>query len=106
MVPDAEANLVEERHLRQDAVADYRVFLHVSVFIRSQGFRLEQNLVPDADLADVVEAAAEMQVAGFCRAQAHFLGDSDCNPAHPLAMARGVFILCVDGFRKTSNETQ
>ena len=74
----------------QHAVADERVLLHHLVFLRRQLAGLEQDVVRDADLADVVHGGGDLdQFAAFFR-QAQTRGDQAREFRHAQHVVAGV----------------
>ena len=81
----------------EDGDADLDVRLDLAVFLGSQRAGLLEDVVVDADLADVVEQPGEIEVAALRRRNAELLGQPDRDPGHALGVARGVGVLGVDG---------
>ena len=67
------------------------------VLVGSQRAGLLEHGVVDADLADVVEQAHQVEVAPLVGRHAQLLGEPDGDPRHALGVARGVGVLGVDG---------
>ena len=74
--------------------------LNLAVLFRRQGPGLLEHVVVDADLADVMEQASEVEVAPFWGRHSQFFGQPDGNACHPLRMPRGIGILGIDGSRQ------
>ena len=80
----------------QDAVADDRVLLDVLELLVGQRPALGEDVVADADLADVVQQAGQVDVALLGLLQAELAPQLDGRARHALAVAVGVRILGVD----------
>ena len=77
MVVEHAGEQVRDRvEVGQDAVADDRVLLDVLELLVGQGPALGEHVVADADLADVVQQAGEVDVAQLVLLQAELAPSS------------------------------
>ena len=89
--------VVQLLQVGQDVDADLDVRLDHAVFLGGQRPGLLEHGVVDADLADVVEQAHQVEVAPLVGRHAQLLGEPDGDPRDSLGVARGVRVLGVDG---------
>ena len=87
-------------------VADHRMLLDVCRLLRRQPAGLLQHVVADADLADVVQEARQVEVALHGRRHVHLPGQPHRHPRHALAVAPGVRVLGVDGGRQAAHQAE
>ena len=83
-------------HVAHDRVAQRDVLLEHRVLVGGQLRRLAQDDVRDADLADVVEQAGEVDRVAGLLVEAQPLGQEDGVARHVLGVALGVAVLGVD----------
>ena len=90
-------HVVELLDVAQDLVADLGVGLDVFVFGLGQLARLAEHVVVDADLADVVQQAGEVDRVQGPAIAAQLFRQANRDAGHAIAMTAGVGILGVDG---------
>ena len=98
--------LSEARYLTVVVVetVDVVVLLDVLVLRRREAAGLVEHEVLDADLPDVVEQAAQVQVALDLVGQAHLPAHADGDAGHPLTVPASVRVLGVDGGRQAADQ--
>ena len=96
VIQDAGEQVLDRVEVGQDAVADDDVLLDVLELLVGQRPALGEDVVADADLADVVQQAGEVDVAQLVLLQAELAPELDGRPRHALAVAVGVGVLGVD----------
>ena len=92
--------LLEQRHRLEDVLPLGRVLLHDLVLLVGEGGGLAQDLVLDADLADVVDDPREVDALHLLRAHPEVLGDTGGVVGDALGVAAGVGVLLVDRVRQ------
>ncbi len=96
VVGHAGQEVVELLEVLEDVHADLDVRLDRPVFLGRQRLGLLEHHVVDADLADVVEQAHQVEVAPLVGREAELLAQPDGDPRDPLGVARGIRVLGVD----------
>ena len=86
MTSDARAEIRQPGDVGDDPLAGDRVLLDVEVFRRRQGPFLAEDIVPDADLADVVEEPGEVEVADLASRQGHLFPEPYRDPRDPRSL--------------------
>src|SRR4030081_2665267 len=76
----------------QPACSRLRVTAHEPRLREVERSRLRDDLVRDAELADVVEEAGEARLGLLLRGQPHVAGKFARQPSHPDEMASGILV--------------
>src|SRR5512145_359847 len=84
----------------EDVVTDRRMRLHGREFLVAQLVRLEQDVVRDADLADIVHGGGHLDQAATVLVQSHPLGDQARESGHAQHVVAGVGIAVFARFRQ------
>src|SRR5262249_7353947 len=98
------AQVCQGAHAGDNAIADDRMFLDQPRLLVGELAGLAQDVVLDADLADVVQQTGQVQIAQDGLGKVHRLPKTRGNTGDPLAVATGVRILSVDGGRQTVDQ--
>ena len=97
VVADAGADLVEVGQVTDDEVAERDVLLHRLVLALGEGTGLAQDLVGDADLADVVEATGPVQHRADLIVETELRAQETGVAGNVLRIPARVVVLRVDG---------
>jgi hypothetical protein len=82
---------------QDDAFADHRMLLHAFPFDLLKRGRLAQNLVGNADLAQIVELGAEAEQVQFAFGELEMVAEFDRQRDHPFGMPPRVMIALTQG---------
>ena len=96
VVADAGADVVDVGHVADDEVAERDVLLDDLVLVRRQAAGLAEDVVRDADLADVVEERRDPQAGSHLLRQAQPLGEEQGVGGDVLGVELRVAVLAVD----------
>ena len=97
---DDGADAGREVHARQHLRAGDRMGLHLFPFFLGEGAGFEQDVVGNAQLADVVDQGGDAQILQLRVAQAEFLPDGAGVELDPAEMLRSGVIASIDDHRK------
>ena len=92
--------------LGNDGVADERMLADVRLLFFGEGALLLQHAIANADLADIVEQAGQVEVAENHRTEAHVLAQANGHARDPFAVAAGEGALGADGFVQAADHAQ
>ena len=90
-------HLIELLDAVENAAAQVGVSLDVLEFGRRERTRLAEHVVVDADLADVVQQAGQVDRVEIVRAAANFAGQANREAGNAIAVTAGVRVFGVDG---------
>ena len=97
MVVTDERSLVGELvYVLEDLFALDGVFVHEHPLLTRQSFGLEEDVIADADLADVVKETSPLELLELGLSQVHRLPDLDRNARHMLRVLLGARVSGVD----------
>ncbi len=105
VIQDSREQMGDRVEVGEDAVADDHVLLDMLELVGRQRAALGEDVVADADLADVVQEAGQVDVAQFVLGQAERATQLDGGAGHALAVAVRVGILGVDRRGQRTGQT-
>ena len=84
VVPDERSLVGELVYILEDLFALDWVLVHEHPFLTRQSLWLEEDVITDADLADIVEETSPLELLELCLREVHRLPDLNSDARHVL----------------------
>src|SRR5258708_7802676 len=104
MMPYAREHDLQVLQSGEDVVADDGVLLDELEFLARERSGLAEDLVVDADFADVVQEAGEINVAEVVEGESELNSQAARDERHPFTVAAGIGVFGVQGRHQRADE--